>query len=56
MIDISRQDNKVTDINESGNVLNFNIYDKYGAGIGRLLEVMVEILWLDIKKDRAHSP
>jgi predicted CoA-substrate-specific enzyme activase len=50
IIDIGGQDSKVIRINESGNVVNFNMNDKCAAGTGRFFEVMAGIFRLDISE------
>jgi predicted CoA-substrate-specific enzyme activase len=50
IIDIGGQDSKVIRVDESGNVINFNMNDKCAAGTGRFFEVMAVVLGLDISE------
>jgi len=47
VIDIGGQDSKVIGLDDSSNVINFVMNDKYAAGTGRFLEVMARAL--DVK-------
>jgi len=49
IIDIGGQDSKAIQINEHGEVIDFNMNDKCAAGTGRFLEVMASALEIDIE-------
>lgn len=48
VIDIGGQDSKAISLDESGNVISFNMNEKCAAGTGRFLEVMARALETDL--------
>jgi predicted CoA-substrate-specific enzyme activase len=50
VIDIGGQDNKVIQLNEDGQVVDFIMNDKCAAGTGRFLEVMARLLETEVRE------
>jgi len=50
VIDIGGQDSKAISLNESGNVMKFEMNDRCAAGTGRFLEAMARVMGMSIEE------
>ena len=55
ILDIGGQDTKAISIDDSGNILKFEMNDKYAAGTGRFLEVMASALGFTLDEFSASA-